>query len=468
MRELVIIAARLVAEANQGGRASAGIGRVLEARRASAAEAEQLSRLVYGALRRERRIAAVLSELRAPHSDIAVVLGAALLEAASSVDEAKSLVGAVPWAQFEAADRALLERVQGVERVALLGSLPDWLAARLGDEHADAAELAASLSEPPPRALRVNALVSDVEGARAALVAEGAQVESGRIARRALTLQGAFNPFVTRAFHEGLFELQDEGSQIVCELVAPPPRGLVVDACAGAGGKSLAVAALLEGRGKVLSLDVDEAKLGELRRRAKRARAANIQALAIAEDGALPEAVQAVAGRVDRLLIDAPCSGTGVLRRNPEARARLTPEAVERLAQTQRVIIERMLPLLAPGGRLVFATCSLLRAEGETLFDAVEAAHPELTPVNLAEIYDRAYIDRFTRSAPHRARLLPHQHGCDGFFVPQLETLAVWYWFQPSAIISAHVALGDALGVPGTRGAGGLWQQHAESGQVDG
>jgi 16S rRNA (cytosine967-C5)-methyltransferase len=106
-----------------------------------------------------------------------------------------------------------------------------------------------------------------------------------------------------------------------------------------------------------------------------------------------------------------------VLRRNPEIRQRVTPEVVARLVTTQREIIERVLPLLAPGGRLIFATCSLLRAEGEELMDALEAAHPELSPVNLAEIYDRAYVDRFERSAPHRLRLLPHLHDTDGFFV---------------------------------------------------
>jgi 16S rRNA (cytosine967-C5)-methyltransferase len=194
----------------------------------------------------------------------------------------------------------------------------------------------------------------------------------------------------------------------------------VIDACAGAGGKSLALAAALEGRGKVLSLDVDGQKLVELRRRAKRASAANIQALATEEEGPLPADVAALVGKADRLLIDAPCSGTGTLRRNPEARGRLTPLAVERLVATQRSIVERTLPLVAAGGRLVFVTCSLLRAEGEELMDAVEAAHPELEPVNLAEIYDRSYIERFVRSAPHRVRFLPHLHDTDGFFVTVL------------------------------------------------
>jgi 16S rRNA (cytosine967-C5)-methyltransferase len=192
---------------------------------------------------------------------------------------------------------------------------------------------------------------------------------------------------------------------------------LVVDACAGAGGKSLGIAAALAGRGKLLALDVDAQKLAELRRRAKRAGAVNVQAIELAEAGELPEAALGLQGKVDRLLVDAPCTGTGVLRRNPETRLRLKPDAASRLAETQRAIVERMLPLLAPGGRLIFVTCSLLAAEGEQLLDGVERAHPELEPVNLAEIYDRAYVERFSRSAPHRVRLLPHLHGTDGFFI---------------------------------------------------
>ncbi|HKY40970.1 MAG TPA: RsmB/NOP family class I SAM-dependent RNA methyltransferase [Polyangiaceae bacterium] len=422
MAELVEIAALIVRDAKAGARASAALSKALRERRFGASEAEQLSQLVYGALRRERRVTGALRELAvspgASDDERLGVIAAAVLEGSLDVAAARAVSNVVAWERFGAADRALLGRVSAEERVALLGALPDWLAAQLCQEYGDQAEaLASSLAEPAPRSLRVNALRTDVEAALQRLTAEGAQVTRGRFARRALRLSGAFNPFVTRAFHEGLFELQDEGSQIVCELVAPPPRGLVVDACAGAGGKALALAAQLEGRGKVLALDIDQRKLGELRHRARRAAAANVQAIGIDAAGALPAAIEALAGKVDRLLVDAPCSGTGVLRRNPEARARLSPEAVDRLALTQREIIERMLRLLAPGGRLIFATCSLLRAEGEALLDGVEADHPELEPVNLAEVYDRDYVERFVRSAPHRLRLLPHIHDTDGFFV---------------------------------------------------
>jgi 16S rRNA (cytosine967-C5)-methyltransferase len=418
------LATAIINEVARGARASVGLSEAIAARRLGPGQAEQLSALVYGTLRRGRRVGAALRELGVdlgrPEAPRLVTIGAALLEGAEllDLDTARLAWSEVAWQRFVQADRAALERSDGNARVALLGSLPDFLAARLRNEYGEQAEaLAASLSEPSPRALRVNSLKADVLDARERLESEGARISVGRFGRRCLVLEGAFNPFVTRAFHDGLFELQDEGSQIACELVAPPPRGLVVDACAGAGGKSLAVAAALENRGKVVSLDVDAQKLVELRRRAKRAGAANVQATAIAEQGELPAAVQALLGKADRLLIDAPCSGTGVLRRNPEARARLTGESLERLVATQRAIVERMLPLLAPGGRLVFVTCSLLRAEGEDLMAEVEAGHPELEPVNLAEIFDRAYIERFSRSAPHRVRLLPQLHTTDGFFV---------------------------------------------------
>lgn len=417
-------AAALFSTVERGERASAVLGDAIAAQRLGPEQAEQLSRLVYAALRRARRVRAVLSELgvtatSGPYARL-IVIGAALLEKSPDfgLEEARAAWSEVAWQRVLSADAALLERVSGVERVALLGSLPDFLAHALWEQYGEGAyALAQSSSEPAPRALRVNSLVCDVAEARARLEREGAKVSAGRFGKRTLILEGAFNPFVTRAFHEGVFELQDEGSQIACELLAPPPRGLVVDACAGAGGKTLAIAAALAGRGKVVSLDVDGRKLAELKRRAKRAGAANVQALEIEEAGPLPEEVTAFTGKVDRLLIDAPCSGTGVLRRNPEARARLTPEAIARLVETQRAIVERMLPLLAIGGRLVFVTCSLLRAEGEDVLAAVAAAHPELEPVNLAEIYDRAYVERFSRNTPHQLRLLSHLHGTDGFFV---------------------------------------------------
>jgi len=285
---------------------------------------------------------------------------------------------------------------------------------------AEAEPLAASLSEPAPlRAARQFAMRGRERG-RARLESEGAKLAPGRLARLALRFQGAFNPFVTRAFTKGCSSCKTRAARSRASWLRPPPRGVVVDRLRGRGRQIAGACAALGGRGKVISLDVDEQKLVELRRRAKRAGVVNLQALAIDEVEALPEVVQGLTGKVDRLLIDAPCSGTGVLRRNPEARSRLTPESVTRLAVTQREIIERMLPLVAPGGRLVFVTCSLLRAEGEGVMDDVEQAHPELEPVNLAEIL-RSRVHRALREerAPPRS-VAAHLHDTDGFFVSVL------------------------------------------------
>ena len=420
-------AASVLEQVSAGERASAALGARIARGRLNAERAELLSGLVYGVLRCERRLDEALREAANGQAATEQASGwlqkavaVALLERRANLDAqtARGLVAGVAWERLSQANQAVLARADPLRRVALSGSLPDWLSACLLREYGQEAEpLAASLSEPAPRSLRANALVTGVAELRARLQAEGARVREGASAKRALRIEGAFNPFVTRAFHEGAFELQDEGSQLVCELVAPPPRGLVVDACAGAGGKTLALAAALEGRGKVLALDVDARKLSELRKRAKRAGAANVQPLLLEESGPFPAAAAAALGRVDRLLVDAPCSGTGVLRRNPEVRRLLSPDAVARLAATQLEIVERMLPLLSAGGRLIFATCSLLREEGEDVMDAIEAAHSELVPVDLAEVYDRAYVDRFVRSAPHRLRLFPHLHGTDGFFI---------------------------------------------------
>jgi len=206
--------------------------------------------------------------------------------------------------------------------------------------------------------------------------------------------------------------VMDEGSQLVAELVAPPPGGRVLDACAGAGGKTLALGALLAGKGRVLALDTDGKKLEELRRRARRAGLTNVEARPIKE-GPL-----GIKGQFDRVLVDAPCSGLGTLRRNPEARWRLTPADLDELPARQRAILERYAPLVAPGGRLVYATCTVDAAENDAVVDAFVRAHPDFTPVPAKEILGRARA--LELGDGERLRLLPHVHGTDGFFAAVL------------------------------------------------
>ena len=215
------------------------------------------------------------------------------------------------------------------------------------------------------------------------------------------------------AFKEGLFEVQDEASQLVAEVTAPPPRGLVIDACAGAGGKTLALGALLENRGRLLALDVDPKKLEELSRRARRAGLSNHRALEV-DATAYPDEVEALRGRADRVLVDAPCSGIGALRRNPEARWRLSEDDIPRLAGEQLGIARRAMSLVAPGGRLVYATCTVLRQENEAVVDQLLA--PGWEVMRVAEIWGSERAAAVTDPSGTYLKLRPDRHDTDGFF----------------------------------------------------
>jgi 16S rRNA (cytosine967-C5)-methyltransferase len=308
-----------------------------------------------------------------------------------------------------------------VARVAALGSLPDWLARALDAQYGPEAEpLALALAAPPPTDLRVNPLRAHAKGGPARdvllarLAAEGiAATALPRTSFGVRLAPGAYDLFATAAFRDGLFEVQDEGSQLVAELVAPPPGGLVLDACAGEGGKTLALAALLQGKGRVVACDVSTRKLEVLTRRARRAGLSNVQTIALSPDGALPDAIRALEGRVDRVLVDAPCSGVGAFRRNPEARHHLKSEAIPRLCETQRAILARVRPLVAPGGRLVYATCTVLADENQA--NAAFAREGDFVTMRPAEIWGKARAGELVDETGDFLTLLPHRHGTDGF-----------------------------------------------------
>ena len=323
-----------------------------------------------------------------------------------------------------------------VTRLGVTGSLPDWLAARLveelGESHAFA--LAAAWQESPPQTLRVNTLQISRDELEEQFRSVGLDVRPTEYAQDGLELVSKRNVFRSPEFHDGLFEVQDEGSQLVSELVAPPPGGMVLDACAGTGGKTLHLATLLRGKGRVVAVGVGESgakQLEELARRAKRAGLHNVQSIEVADDtvaapansedapGAatadtFPPPLEKLRGKADRVLIDAPCSGIGVLRRNPEARDRVTEDTVERLSTIQLEILERFAPFVKPGGRLVYATCSVLRQENDDVVAAFLERHSDfvvmpakeiLGKVNAARIGDETFL-----------RVFPHEHGTDGFF----------------------------------------------------
>ena len=265
-------------------------------------------------------------------------------------------------------ERRIKGRFDELSRVrALRESVPDWLdalgVAELGEE-AWGEELHA-LNQQAAVVLRVNTLKIDREALRAQLAKEGYETEPLEGYPDALQLKKRANVFLSEAFKQGLFELQDASSQRVAPLLLGawnPSQGSlkVADCCAGAGGKTLHLAALMGGKGKIVAMDIYPQKLDELSRRAKRNGAYNIEARLIEA-----KYLKRQRGTFDRVLIDAPCSGLGVLRRNPDTKWKLTPEFLEEIRQTQAQLLAQYSLLVKEGGSLVYATCSILPSENE-------------------------------------------------------------------------------------------------------
>jgi len=403
--------------------ASDTIARAFRARRSlGGRERREVAETLYGMIRHLRRIDAALaagglvSANQAPDRERLVAYR--VLEAGLDPTLAATVAPRVDWVAAAAIDEQLARERSTVRRVAVRHSLPDWLAAQLARDCGDRVEaIAAALNQRAPMTVRVNTLRTNRDALAAALAAQSLETRLGCYCDTALHVESRTNLFGLTAFRDGWFEAQDEGSQLIAALVAPPPRGLVVDVCAGAGGKTLALAAALGNRGRVVAADVDGRKLAELRRRARRAGATNIQTIVLdPASGGYPDVLSQLEGRAARVLVDAPCTGVGSLRRNPEARWRLTPADCRRMPAVQRAICERAVTLLAPGGRLVYATCTLLRAENEQLVDGVLGDHPQLELVPAKAVWGKARAEPVTSEDGVFLKVDPSVHGTDGFF----------------------------------------------------
>ena len=246
-------------------------------------------------------------------------------------------------------------------------SIPDWMddlgVKELG-ESIWTKEIAA-LNEKADVILRVNTLNTTKEKLQALLFDDGIETESIKGYPNALKLRERANVFQTDSFKKGFFEVQDASSQLVAEFLDVKPGMRVVDACAGAGGKALHIASLMENKGQVIALDIYENKLNELKRRAKRNGAFNIETRPIEST----KVVKKLYDKADRVLIDAPCSGLGVLRRNPDAKWKLQPEFIDKIKITQQEILQQYSRIVKAGGKLVYATCSILPSENKTQVD---------------------------------------------------------------------------------------------------
>jgi 16S rRNA (cytosine967-C5)-methyltransferase len=406
---------------DQGWLADRALERVLRREpRLWASERRAAAEAVYGIVRFQGQ----LDFLLGGRPTLALRYAAWLVRFAGLAPDAAARRLAVPpgaLAPLGDAERRIAAVGDPVERLAVEQSLPRWIAERFVAERGldDARALAAAMNHRAPLTVRANLLVLDREALRARLAAESMPSTPTVHSPWGLVLEGHENAFALRAFREGAFEIQDEGSQLVALACAARPGMVAVDACAGAGGKSLALAMEMRNKGALHALDTDEGRLADARKRARRAHVHNLRFRTVAPGDEASAQLADLSGKADLVLVDAPCSGLGTLRRKPDARWRLQPGEPERFAALQRTLVARFAALLRPGGRLVYATCSVGRTENADVADHAER-ELGLRPVPLAAVLGEARA-RALGAEGGRVELLPHVHGTDGFFIATFE-----------------------------------------------
>lgn len=371
--------------------------------------------------------------LDAPHSRARLLAFLALTERKTPEDMDELFTGALYHPKHLSAEER--KRLVRLARTGLMAqSMPDWvrfeypewldLALRglFGDRLS--AQMAA-LREEAPLDLRVNALKATRDEAIQALAAEGIPAEPTKWSPWGLRLKKRVNLASSPAFRAGLIEVQDEGSQLVAALTAAKPGEAVADYCAGAGGKTLALAAMMGNKGRLIACDVSAPRVDRAKERLRRAGAHNVTRRILDEEGG--KWIKRSVNSFDRVLVDAPCSGTGTWRRNPDAKWHLTPDDLRELADRQDKILASAARLVKPGGLLVYATCSLLEEENEHRIQAFLEKHPNFVVVPLAEAWAASLPNEPPKStAPNQSesgpflRLTPLDHQTDGFFAAVL------------------------------------------------
>lgn len=308
------------------------------------------------------------------------------------------------WSDLEAFDKeAFEERKKNISSVAVKESIPDWLY-EMGREQVGPEwdEVLAALNHPAEVFLRVNTLKATREEVIRKLQNENIDVLAVPGVESALRLSERKNVSVSASFKEGYFEIQDAASQMVAPLLKVSSGQKVIDACAGGGGKSLHIAAMMKNKGQVIAMDVHQWKLNSLLERAARNRVGIIQTKLIDS----PEVIQKLASTADRLLLDVPCSGLGVLRRNPDAKWKLSPEEMQRTLELQTQILNDYSQMVKPGGMMVYATCSVMPAENQDQVNKFLKTHAD--GWKLVE----------------QIHVLPNKQGFDGFYGALLERKA--------------------------------------------
>ncbi len=368
---------------------------------------------VYGALRRRRSLAAA-AQSESPYS---LVLASLVRLQGLSV---RAVADAVREKDLPLLERARAARIEDQPPAVQL-DLPDWLWERLVTEYGaeEARVIAEGLLATAPMDLRVNAVKTSRDAALGELRSTGLVGEPTPYSPTGIRIAG--KPSINRhaLFLDGRVEVQDEGSQLLAAIVAPKRGEMVVDFCAGGGGKTLALGATMRNTGRLYAFDVSAKRLAGLDPRLARSGLSNVHPVAIANENDLR--VKRLAGKIDRVLVDAPCTGFGTLRRNPDLKWRFVEKDVAELVEKQSRILAAAARLPRKGGRLVYATCSVLKEEGEEVAAKFLAAHPDYAQASCAEILRAQGIALDTGTS---LRLFPHLHQTDGFFAAAFERRA--------------------------------------------
>jgi 16S rRNA (cytosine967-C5)-methyltransferase len=319
-------------------------------------------------------------------------------------------------------EKEWLATVKGVKLetlpLSVQAEFPDWLVEkmRLSYSDEDILTIGRSMQQGAPLDIRVNTLLAKRDEVLAQLHEQNIEATLTPYSPVGIRLKEKIPLNRDVLFTEGKVEVQDEGSQLLGLLLAPKRTDMVIDFCAGAGGKTLMLSALMNSQGRLYALDVSEKRLANLKPRLKRSGASNIQPMLIAHENDLK--VKRLAGKIDRVLVDAPCSGLGTLRRNPDLKFRQSPQSLEELKQKQTAILASASRLLKKGGRLVYATCSILPEENQDIVLAFLAAHPDFVLRPAGEVLQQQKV---ALEMGDYLELRPHLHNTDGFFAAVLE-----------------------------------------------
>lgn len=398
---------------------------------------------VYGVLRRLRFLSTVTANDENDPDDARKLILAWLLRV-----QGMSIQKLEPMLTEQQKEWALAIKAKPTENLplAVQADVRDWLWEKLVAQYgeAEALTIARSMHEQATLDLRVNTIKGTRDEVMAKFIAENTSDETN-IAPTPYSPLGIRMPLrlnISRhvLFTDGKIEVQDEGSQLLAHLVAPKRGQMVADFCAGAGGKTLAMGALMRNTGRLYAFDISEKRLNNLGKRLKRSGLSNLNAQLITSE-ADPK-LKRLNGKFDRVLVDAPCSGLGTLRRNPDLKWRQMPEDVAELTIKQTAILNRAARLTKAGGRLIYATCSLLRDENEAIAEAFLASHPEFKLMNASEILKQQQIHLDTGDY---LKLLPHLHQTDGFFAAVFENVAPAPVKKPSKTVDDQQSANDLV-----------------------